>query len=434
MTSEPPESSSADADFHRRLRIYRALALIAVALIVIGSCIPQITHRDGDPEVFVTAARALLHGQDIYLVLSPHARYFYYPPFFAALNIPLIPLPVVALIILWCIASVALQGWSTAAFYSGMTGRPFFSLPARERWVVCFLSTLLTARFTLLHLRFGQSNIFVLALAVLGLTWLSKRHEVRSGIAIGLSMLVKLTTLPFGVLFLAKFRRRVLLGLALGVLVAVLLPATIVGLRQDLNYHSEWARTVALTDPPGAGSWSGTGNVSPRAQLDRFFLNADAFIYQGQPYRVTLVSLPRKLVRLISYLTMLAVALIIVCYAVRFRNAPALVSQWGGFALVFSLIPNFSPVAEIPHLVLLLPAYVYVVHVWYFWLTSDRIFHGLVVLSFIFASLTTRSVCGLFVSDVLTAYGAITLGMILLSAAIWRAGECIQREMCLKTR
>lgn len=433
MTPEPSDTASAEAKFNRRLPVFRTLAVGAITLVVVGSCIPQITRRDGDPEVFVTAARALLHGQDIYLVLTPHARYFYYPPFFAALNIPLLPLPIVALIVLWCIASVGLQAWSTAAFYSGLTGRPFFSLPARTRWVVCLFATLLTARFTLLHLRFGQSNIFVLALAVLGLAWLSKRKELLSGIAIGVSTLVKLTTLPFGIWFLSKGRGRVLLGLTLGILIAVLLPAAIVGLRQDLNYHVEWAETVALSDAPGAGSWSGIGNVSPRAQLDRFFLNADAFIYQGQPYRVTLVGLPRKLVRFISYLTMLTVGLIIVCYAVRFRKAPELISEWGGFALVFSLIPNFSPVAEIPHLVLLLPAYIYVVHIWYFRLTSDRIFRGLVVLSFIFASLTTKSVCGLFVSDVLTACGAITLGMISLSAAIWRAGGCIQREARLKS-
>src|SRR5205085_12638332 len=90
-----------------------------------------------------------------------------YPPFFAFLNIPLTLLPAWSVTVLWAVASVALLGWSMAIFYGGMMGRPFFSLPAKTRWVVCFFSTLLTARFIILHLRFGQSNVFVLALAVL---------------------------------------------------------------------------------------------------------------------------------------------------------------------------------------------------------------------------------------------------------------------------
>ncbi len=125
---------------------------------------------------------------------------------------------------------------------------------------------------------------------------------------------------------------------------------------------------------------------------------------------------------------MLFIALAIGIYAVRFQNAPEIVSKWGGFAFVFSLIPNFSPVAEIPHLVLLVPAYIYVVHVWYFQSTTDRLFRALVLLSFVFTSLTTKSFFGLFVSRMLAALGFISLGILFLSAAIFRAASCIQRN------
>ena len=419
--------SSEDESFQRKLRYYRPVAAGLIALAAIGSCIPQISRRDGDPEVFVSAARVLLRGGDIYSVASPHGRLYYYPPFFAVLNVPLIPLPVVFLISLWCAVSVVLLGWSMAAFYSGLTGRPFFSLPAKTRWTVCTLSTLLTLRFTLLHLRFGQTNIFVLALVVLGLTWLTRKQKIRSGIAIGLSMLIKLTTLPFALWFAARRAGKVILGITLGALIAVAMPALIAGLRQDADYHLAWVKRVALTDAPGTGNWSGIGNVSLRAQADRFFLDVDAFSYRDRPYRATIVSLPNGIVRLIGYLMMLGISLLIVWYAVRFRNAPRLVSEWGGFAFVFTLIPNFSPVTEIPHLVLLIPAYLYVVHVWHSRLTSDRIFRGLVLLSFVFSSLTTKSLCGLFISQVLTAWGFISLGMLFLSAAVWRSAVCLDR-------
>ena len=125
---------------------------------------------------------------------------------------------------------------------------------------------------------------------------------------------------------------------------------------------------------------------------------------------------------------MLGIALAFGDYAMRFLNAPEIVSLWGGFGFVFSLIPNFSPVAEIPHLVLLIPAYIYVVHVWCYRLTRDRVFLALVLLSFIFTSLTTKSFFGLFISQVLAAVGLIPLGILLLSAAIFRAASCIQRN------
>jgi len=399
--------------------------LIAVA--VITCCLQQILRRDGDPELFVHAARLLLQGQDIYIIPNHHGSYYYYPPFFAFLNIPLIFLPTGLVAALWTLASVGLLGWSMAAFYSGMTERPFFSLPAKTRWVVCFFSTLLAARFILLHLRFGQTNIFVLALAVLGLMWLTRKQRVCAGVAIALSVVVKLTTLPFGFWFLARRSGRVLLGLVLGGLLGVALPALVVGVKQDVSYHREWVEGVALSNAPGTGNWANTGNISLRAQADRFFLNTNAFVYRGGLYRVTLVELPAAVVRLIGQIIMLCVVLAILLYAVRFQNAPALVSRWGGYAFVFSLIPNFSPVTEIPHLVLLLPAYIYLVHIWYVRRLADRLFRGLVVLSFIFTTLTTGTFSGVFMGRMLTALGFISLGILLLSAAIFRAGVCLQR-------
>jgi len=362
-----------------------------------------------------------MRGQDIYLIPTPHGNYYYYPPFFAFLNIPLTFLPAWSVTVLWALATVALLGWSVAAFYSGMTARPFFSLPAKTRWVVCFFSILLTARFIVLHLRFGQTNVFVLALAVLGLRWLAQERRVRAGLAIGLSMALKLTTLPFGFWFLARRGGRVLLGMALAGLIALTLPALAVGFKQDVDYHREWVERVALENAPGTGNWASNGDISLRAQADRFFLKTDAFGYKGRLYRVTVVELPAATVRLIGQLLMLCVALAIVLYAVRFRRAPELVSKWGGYAFVFSLIPNFSTVTEIPHLVILLPACVYVVHLWHVSNVKDSAFRTLVVLSFILTTLTTKTFCGEFLGRLFASLGLINLGMLLLSATIFRA-------------
>jgi hypothetical protein len=413
-------------NFAKRLAVYRLVSGALISIAVIICSLQQIWRRDGDPYLFLDAARRFMHGQDLYTVTGPHGNYYYYPPFFAFLNIPLTVLPEAAVIVLWMLASVWLLGWSMVAFYSGMTGQRFFSLPARTRWVVLFFSTLLTARFTILHLRFGQTSILVLALAVLGLTWLTKKHDVCAGMALGLSIVVKLITLPFVFWFLARRGGKVLMGIALGGLIGVMLPALVVGVSKNVQYHREWVQQVALANSPGTGAWAGIGNISLRAQADRFFLKVPAFAYKNKLYNVTIVVLPVPIVRLMGQLAMLCVALAIGFYAIRFRKAPQLVSQWGGFAFVFSLIPSFSPVAEIPHLVLLVPAYIYVVHVWYFRLTTDRLFRSLVLLSFVFTTLTTKGLWGQFLGGVLASVGVVSWGMLLLSGAIFRAAVCIE--------
>ena len=402
--------------------------MAAVAITVIICCIQQIMRRDGDPELFVFMARLLLEGQDIYTTPSPHGNFYYYPPFFAWLNIPLILLPRILLISFWAIASVGLLGWSMAAFYSGMTGQAFFSIPVKTRWVVCFFSMLLTARFIILHFRFGQTNIFVLALTVLGLIWLTRNRKVRAGVSIALSIVIKLITLPFGFWFLARRSGKVLLGMILGGLIGITLPALNVGVEKDVDYHQDWVEKVVLNNQPGSGNWTNNGNISLRAQADRFFLNVNAFESGEKKYRVTIAELPVPIVRLIGQLIMLCIGLVIGFYAVRFKDAPELISNWGGYALVFSLIPNFSPVAEIPHLVLLIPAYMYVVHLWYVEKFTDRTFRVLVILSFVFTTLTTKSFCGEFMGRLLASLGIINLGMLLLSAAIFRAAFRVHRK------
>ena len=135
--------------FHQRLPKYRYLAAILILATIAVCSVEQIwyVHWGGDPRVFVHAARLLLSGEDLINIPNHYGLYYVYPPFFAFLNIPLVLLPIEIVIVLWTIASVALLGWSMTAFYAGMAGRPFFSLPAKTRWVVFFFTLLLTARF-----------------------------------------------------------------------------------------------------------------------------------------------------------------------------------------------------------------------------------------------------------------------------------------------
>ena len=410
--------------FYKRLPFYRLLVASIVVITVIACSIQQIRyiHWGGDPRVFVHAAQLMLRGEDIINYVNPYGLYYVYPPLFAFLYIPFTFLPIDVVIILWTILSVLLLGWSMAAFYSGMTGAKFLSIPAKSRWAVCFFAVLLSARFILFHLTGGQSDIVVMAVIVLGLVRFSHR-KIYPGVAIGFAIIIKILALPFAFWFLAKRKIIALAGIVLGCVTGVLLPALAVGLKTDFYYHQQWLNRIVLHSSPGSEQPIDIGNLSLRAQLSRFFLDIPAFEYGGIKYSFTIVQLPPGFIAIMTGLFMVSIMLAIAVYAFRYRNEAPLVSRWGGYALVFSLIPCFSTWTEIHHLVFLVPGYLYVTHLWYSRLLADRLFRVLVLLSFVFTSLTTKAFLGTFLSRSLTALGFITYGMVFLSAAIFRAAE-----------
>jgi hypothetical protein len=270
-------------------------------------------------------------------------------------------------------------------------------------------------------------SIIYLALAILGLLSVSFQRQIRGGLAIGFSIAIKMISLPFGFWFAARRNYRALAGMALAGLIAVSIPALVVGPARDVAYHRDWVEKVALSNGPGSGAWAGTANISLRAQLDRFFLGMPPFEYDGRTYDVNIIKLPPETVRIMGYLVMLLIALSIGFYAIVFRNGPKIVSDWGGYAFVFSVLPNFTPVTEIPHLVLLVPSYLYVLHLWHSGKVDDRVFRWLTILSFVLLSLTTKAFCGVVLTRYLTLAGALNIGMIFLSAAIIRAGYILKK-------
>ena len=101
-----------------------------------------------------------------------------------------------------------------------------------------------------------------------------------------------------------------------------------------------------------------------------------------------------------------------------------MVGQWGGVALACSLAPAFSTVAQKHYFVLLLPAHIYVVYLWHCLRLKDKWFRGLIVASFIVATLSTN-ILGYLPGAIFSNAGGLGWGTFLLSAAIFRAAGCL---------
>jgi hypothetical protein len=414
--------------FEKLVKLYRVLAAIAVLVVIYLASAKLIKNSftKVDLEVYLHAARLLLEGNNPYVVPIHAGGYFYlYPPLLAFLFIPFTFIPINIVVVLWCVLNVLLIGWSMKTFYELINGTSFFEIPVQTRWAVCSFALLPTARFIFNHLSFGQSNIVMLALAVLGLAYWARNRQVTGGVAIGFSIVTKVISLPLAIWFAAKGNVRVTMGIALGLLAGLLLPALLLGFGKNLEFLDYWVKNVVLYNDLRNTKFDLHVNLSLQAQLYRFFTDTVSFEYGGRPYYLTLATLPAGVIHVIGRLIVAAVAGVVVLYAVLYRNRGALISDWGGIALTFTLVPLFSTVMQKHYLVMLLPAYLYVVHLWYSMQLKDKTFRGLVVASMAVLTFIGAAFCGEFLSRVFAAVGCYALGVLLLSAAIFRAAACL---------
>ena len=209
------------------------------------------------------------------------------------------------------------------------------------------------------------------------------------------------------------------MGIALGLLAGLLLPALLLGFGKNLEFLDYWVRHIVFYSDLRHIKTPMHVNLSLQAQLYRFFSDTVAFEYDGKPYYLTLFTVPAETLHLAGRLIVILVAGTLAGYALKFRKQGTLVSQWGGMALAFSLMPLFATVMQKHYLVLLLPAYIYVVHIWYSIQLKDKVFRVLVVASMVLLNFTVFF--GEFLSRAFAAGGCYALGVLLLSAAIFRA-------------
>lgn len=411
-------------------RILTTLALIGLLAVVAASSAKQLrrTATRGDVDVYLHGARLALAGEDIYARPEPRGRQYYlYLPLLAFLFTPLTRVPFPATVVLWTALNAILAWWIVTAFFRAMTGRPYSSLPAKARWVIGGAAILMTLRAILYHLALGQANLAVMAVAILGLVMYASGRQAAAGAAIGLALVLKIIALPVSIPFLILGRVRVVAGIAGGVLAGLLVPAILFGFDRNLAYIWYWVNDVLLAtgDLRHTRYWPLNMNFSLAAQVYRFFGDVTAFEHRGTLYSVTLFRLPDPVLHAATRLVPAATGLAIALYAWLHRRHAPLVGFWGAVALAFCLAPVFSVLSHKHYYVMLLPAHLYVVYLWYSLRLADRWFRGLVVASFALAiaSTTLFGFAGVIVSNL----GGLVWGAILLAAAIFRAGPRAMR-------
>lgn len=405
------------------------LAIAAAILIVFQTSRKMIKSEfaKGDMEAFLHAAQLLIRGENIYQTpsrdLTQGGVYYLYLPLLAILFVPLALLPVNFSIVLWNVFNVFLVFWIVRTFYETMTGERFADLSNAQFWTICFLPILLTLRFILHHLSYGQANLLVLACLIGALKLMRNRRDLSGGALIGTALILKMIAVPFVFWIVAERKIKTMIGIALGILLgAFVVPAVFLGVSQNFDYFIFWLDNAIVRESLSTARVPLGVNVSLQAQLQRFFTPVHAFEFRGNSVSLMIFELSPTTIRVLAKIIQAAVLGAIFFYAVKFRALPEIVSRWGGAALTFALIPLFAPTTQKHYFVMLLPAYVFVIYWWSFRHMTDKIFRGLVVASFVCLSLTVDGLVGKTLDDFFTAAGFLAWGTMLLVGAIFRVG------------
>lgn len=421
------------SEFEKHLNIFRALTLLVIALVILISAGKMIRRPPayGDFGVYLHAAKLLVSGENIYATpthpVSDGGLFYIYPPLFALLFVPFTWIPTNLSIIAWCMFNVFLVGWVVKAFSEMLSGESFFSLPVKTRWIIGFFSVFLTARFILHHLDRGQANILEMALAVLALKLIHHKEAISGGAVAGFSIALKVVTLPISIWFVLQRNLKALAGIALGTITGVVLPALFLGFEKNLHFLNLWLNQYVFDSAERESKLGLAYNYSPLAQLYRFFTPSVAFEHRGQQYSMMIFKAPLGWIHGADWLIRFAVAGTIVIYWFKFRNGPKTVLN-GALALVFALVPLFFPTTQINYFVFLLPAYVYIVYLWYCLDFKDKWFRRFAVASFLFASFTTDGIWGNLIGYAFAAAGCILWGNVFVILAIFRAASRLCEE------
>jgi hypothetical protein len=196
-------------------------------------------------------------------------------------------------------------------------------LPKKRAWVLVSLAVAVMAKFLGREFELGQVNILIiLLLTAMSALFLAKK-DIPAGIVWALSLLFKPYALVFLPYFALKKRFKVLASGFVSILVGLLLPALVYGLRGNWAVLKEWISSLSQSTP-------GLLTVGDNASLFAFVLK----LFQGRwsPAAIGVLSLATLAV---------GVGFLLMIY--RRKAADLRTAEVTELAFLFVLIPLFSP-------------------------------------------------------------------------------------------
>jgi hypothetical protein len=304
----------------------RGLAILAIGLAIAAVAtemgeLQNVIARKSDFGTFYHAAEAVRFGGDPYMVADGE---YFYPPTFAIALIPLTWISIAHACLIWFVLKAALVAVALRLTFTLLEGA---RLSDRARGGFALGILLVAVRFWMSDLKFGNTNIVILALSLLAIAATEKREDGRAGLWLAIAATIKLVPIVLAGWLLARRRFGALAWLTIWLAVINLAPLAIAPSRTATLWKS-YARH-GIQDRMGA-HLSEPDNQSLRGFLAR------ALPGEPRAVRILWVALALALV-----VTVILIAATLVLPTLRERSAAASV-----FLLVGLLI---SPGSWVVH-------------------------------------------------------------------------------------
>ncbi len=412
----------------KRLKITRFIVFALIGLFTLNMWYNRVGLKYIDFRIFLTAATNAVNGNDIYAWQISEGQYYVYLPLFCILLIPLTYLPYQLDLLVWSFASIFCVGWVISTFYRVMSGVRMKDLDIKTRWAICYFSLVPTVIFISDNPRHGQPDIFLLAIAVYGVSLFERGRQGEGGFVLGLGAVLKIFSGAVLPVYLVQKKLKILLGAAIGTFVGLMLPALFVGFERNIGYIRFWIENVVLHDDPRTNPVHFMANGSLQALIFRLFSDVPAFEYNGDLFVLTVVVLPDNFLQVMGRLVFAALLLMVCFYTFRYRNSNKFVSQGGAIAVSMAIAPLLTGVAEKHHFVFLLPAYIFVVHTWIVIGLKSKLFRGLVLASFVCGTLTSSSFIGVYLNHLSNGLCINSISALLLIGSIFCVAEHFRKQ------
>jgi hypothetical protein len=309
-------------------RVYAAAAMLA--LLTTAVMVGKYLHHDWkDVPVWYDVGWRVLTNQALVGLAS-----YRYPPTFAVLISPLCALPFGVFFFLWygvnavlCAVAVrqtarlvypskgvwqdsSIEGWSGFRPQVDTTGPP---LP--------WLAGLMVVIYAIDNLYLGQTNILVMVLVYGSFLYLLRNKEWLCGVPLGLSIAIKVFTVPLIAYLLYRRRWRAAASSVLSCTFFLLVfPAPFRGLDRNLQEVGLWGKRVVepYLSKGKAGDWGqhalDFGNQSVQAVAHRYLTHVDANVAarRDKPMYVNFASLKESQVNRVVLAAFLALGLVFI--------------------------------------------------------------------------------------------------------------------------
>ncbi|KPL00839.1 MAG: hypothetical protein AMJ91_03160 [candidate division Zixibacteria bacterium SM23_73_3] len=222
---------------------FRIALYVILIIVVLGFFRNTLRKGMNDFEVVHRAATRVLNTENLYNFDDGHYLYKY-SPVFAIVVAPLGLFSLSSAQIIWlagmCICLFFIMRWSKKMIMGDKPPPPYLYI----------LTILFTSKFLVREIRLGQTDLLMLLFIFLFFLSTGGGKELKAGLFLALSLMIKPTSLIFVPYLLYKKKFRLIGYMAITCIVFLFIPSLVYSFWGNLNLLSGWKTVMSASSPP----------------------------------------------------------------------------------------------------------------------------------------------------------------------------------------